>query len=413
MRHRPPTHPTAPRHDHPARTRLRLATRNDDGSLLLVMLFTIIMTALTLVATATMLTGLAKTRNSRDYAVAMQAADAAFANVVMTGNMGGLSPTSSSPKSSPVTPLGPVTWQWTAIRSTSSPNLWNVVVDTKGERMTRRFTATLKSTKVVSGLRDTSTDTVRYIVDGGENYEYGFFGLDWFKVTTGAPDIDGYNGEVGTVGSAGNLTLGGTDLDRINLWSWTSDSGRCTGTACGTAETGRIRQKPGFTVKSVEEKCATAEPPWRSSSGTTLVAGRCYQKLTFDHVGDRTFDVPGVVYARNAGVVVDPGVRINTGSNYANAPAGRLRIATLGGFTLNKGAKVAMAIYAPVGMCQVTADANYYYDTIWMGAGTCQQMQISGNARLRYDGGLDLYQNSTPGAPNYFVWDLYDYQAIN
>lgn len=409
-----------------ARTK-RKPVRNDEGSMLLVMLFTLIMTALTLVVTATMITGLQKSQNSRDYATALQAADTAFADALMRANLGRFGPTAPSPQTSGAPrQLGSVTWRWTATRVPGSTRAWTINVEATGKTMDRNFSATIKGNQVSAGVLNTSTDTLRYVVRETENYDYGFFGIDSFEVSGSGsrPDFDGYNGAVGTVASNGPLTLGDASMDRIVEWGWTTDSGRCSGTYCptvnggnGFAETNRVPQDTSFTTSRINDQCSGADyGDWKASTNGSnpLVAGRCYKKLIFDT--NITLNLNGIAYAKND-IEVKDGVSVNvSGSTYA--PSSRIRLATLGKFDQGKKSKIAMAVYAPQGECKVDSDSavatSATNQTLWLGAATCKKFKVVGSARFRYDGGLGLVNEVDSGAATgMFVWSLFDYQSID
>jgi Tfp pilus assembly protein PilX len=401
--------------------RHRMSMRNDDGSLLLVIMFTIMMTALVLVATATMVSGLAKSQNSRDYAIAFQAADTAFADALYRANRGAFTPTSTSPQTGgPYTTNG-VTWKWVATRDPANVRIWNVSVEAKGELLSRHFEAVIKGTQVRRAFRSLATDRVRYVVDKTEFYQHGFMGLQEFKVVSGTPDIDGYNGEYGTVGSNGVLTLGNARLDRINLWNWSTDAGRCTGTVCpvvnggsGSADIQKFPYRAFFTATDITDVCndpTKSRGLWRASSGTLLEAGYCYDSLLFDQ-SRSSFNLSQPVYVRAGGVTVNPGVNINTTLANTNAPSKGLRIATLGAFTLGTGSKIAMAVYAPNAPCTVNAGTDMQYKTLFLGAATCGSFVINGNARLRFDGGLDSIIDNTTQTSGW-VYNLMDYESID
>lgn len=381
---------------------------NDEGSLILVILFTIILAALTLVVTLTMISGLTKTRNTRDYSVAFQASDIAFADVTMRANMGQFNSMAvgTSATGSGVTVGNDVYWKWTATKAT--PRTLAVEVQAKGKSVDRNFTGTLKGTQVYRALRDPSTGAVRYVAGKNEYFENGFFGGDSLQVA-GAPDVDGYNGDQGTLGSNATLTLDNASTDSVLEANWTTDTGRCTGAACSTAKIQRLKQRVTFPQSDIITACATNYGDWTPASGP-LVAGRCYNSLNFN--ANYTGNLSGMVYVKAGGVTVQPGVLVNTTSSSTNAPSSRLRIATLGGYTQTATSKVAAAIYAPQGNCLITGEANQSYRTVWLGAATCKTFRVVANPRLRFDGGLDLVFDSSTASGAWF-WSLYDYSAVN
>lgn len=383
--------------------------RNDDGSLLLVILFTLIMTSLVLVATATMLSGLTKTRASRDYAIALQAADIAFADALLRANRGGfILPPNTRTSGTPVEVPGTgVKWAWTATRT--STRSWLVEAEAVGKTVDRHFKATLTGTQVKMGRDSISTGVVRYFADRSENWQNGFFGSDTVAVAgTARPIIEGYDGQIGTVGSNGPLTLGSAQVERINEYNWTTDAGRCTGTACTSAYIDKIPDELLFDETEVTAACfpATRLPVWRATDNILLIAGRCYQRLIFDEDHNQT--MVGTVYADTAGVTINAGVQVNTFGNYLTAPASGMRIASRGNFDQNAGSKVALAVYNPTSVCQITGASDLLYQTVFMGAATCKRINIAGNIRMRYDGGLEPFTGANP-----IIWNLRDYHAID
>lgn len=146
------------------------ATRDDEGSLLLVILFTIMITSVVLVMTATAIAGQTKTRASRDYAVALQAADVAFADALLRAH-----PRSATTESAFTDPAatGPltsgtqsvagtaVTWRWDATRVSALQ--WQIKVTATAAKVDRHFSATLTGSMVKSAMNSRSTGAVRYV----------------------------------------------------------------------------------------------------------------------------------------------------------------------------------------------------------------------------------------------------------
>lgn len=408
----------------------------DEGSLLLAMLFTLMMSALVVAMVASVLTGLNKSRNSRDYAVALQAADAGFADAVMYANLGCLDtpvrPTCTDP--TPTSHNGAVsnvTWKWTATKIAGAANNWTVLVDAEGKSIDRSFKATITGTRVlraVSALtQDTDKDGVpdkrelRYTVNETEYFGNGFFGLDEFKAN---PDhnaeIDGYNGKTGVVGSNGVVNTGGATMDQINLWNHTADTGRCNGTACTTAQIQRYKESLTLNTKPLQDACTTYSPGWAVTDGIPLVAGRCYDGIIFN--ADYTPPpLNGMIYSRQA-VQFSNGVTVNMQRNNLTAPSSNLRIGVLGqggygaSVWLREGVQFAGAIYSPEGNCQVWNDQGSVadgYRTVWLGAATCKRFSVRGSTRLRYDGGLLGVKSSSAATTGPAVWALLDYQSID
>lgn len=430
------TSAVAPTRPHTTRRRIP-SVRNDDGSLLLVILFTIMMSALVLVATATMIVGLHKSADSRDYAIALQAADAAFADAVMNANVDPskfLNDPDGVVRSDPDPTTGEawhklgsgaVQWQWTATR-VGSTTKWDLNVEAVGTvdpinhtkiTMDRHFTSTLKATLVHDAYQNPQDGTLRYIVEGGEYHTYGFFGANEFTVLDGTLAIDGYNGEYGTVGSNKIVTLGpNTKVARLDLWNWTTADAvatRCVGANCAAARLTSVPYPATFTDREIDQHCPAASvlPAWKTSDGP-LTPGACYASLTFESDTNFNQALAQSVYV-TGNVTVQARATANTALGTSlNAPAGNLRIKAKGNYTQAANSKVALAFYSQAGACTLTGTANdVQYRTYLLGSLTCGSVKTSGNIRLRYDGGLGLYLDG--GNSGLYVFDVYDYESID
>lgn len=384
--------------------RLHGMHRDESGSLILVILFTIIMSSLILAATATALSGQNKTRNTRDFSQAQQASDMAFANALMFANLGGFT---SSPVSNSGT-NGATTWTWTATRQ-SDPSIWEIDVLAEGKNVDRRYSAVLNSNRVVMGRKSTSTGAIDYISETSEYFTYGFFG-DTTVDISGAPDIDGYNGVPGMVSTNNSLVLHNAAVDAYLLHdtSTRGTTGRCTGSACTTAARS-FKPKSFRTADIPASRCASDFGNWKSSTGSALVQGRCYKSLTFD--SNYEINLSGPIYAINY-VDVKGDVKVNTGVNSTTPDARRLRIEVVnGGMTIAPGAQFAGAVFAKNGTCKITGATDTLYTTKWLGAAMCGRFEIRNNPRLRYDGGLRALKATSSAGRDVFY--LSDYQNID
>lgn len=405
---------------------------NDDGSLLLAILFTLMMTGLVLLMVASVMSGLNKSKNSRDYSIALQTADIAFADAIMYANLGCLDTpvratcTDTTPTSHNGA-VGNVTWTWTATKQTGTANNWAIAVETQGKSVDRAFQATITGTRVLRGISGDSDGDgkrdLRYTVDETEYFGNGFFGLDAFNANPDhSADIDGYNGGKGIVGSNGVVNTGGASLDQINLWNHTTDTGRCLGGYCTNVKYKRYTESLSLNAKPLYDACAPGlvYPSWFATSGEHLVAGRCYEQMFFN--ADYTPPpLNAMVYSRTI-VTMEPGVTVNMSRTNLNAPSKNLRIGVLGtgGYGAvvwaKEGSAFAGAIYAPEGHCQVWNDQGAVaegYRTIWLGAATCKSFAVRGSSRLRYDGGLIGVKSSSSATTGSAVWSLIDYESID
>ena len=386
------------------------ALRDDrGGAMLLALFFALGMTALMVVASTMAVSGQIKTRNTRDFAQAQQASDLAFANLMLHANLGLLT---SSPMTQSAT-NGGVTWTWTATQ-TADPLVWDVEVGAEGERIDRNFKAKLRGNRVLLAAVSTSTGDIDYIVENAENYAFGFFG-DQGVSFNGAADLDGYNGVDGVVGSNQTLSLDTAHVDAVVLHAVAANgtSGRCSGNACPIArreeKAGTLRF-PKVPAASCNASLAASNGNWNSSSGSDLVAGRCYRNLRFNSDYDATTD--GVVYVWGD-VSVQPNRVVNMQGNPTTPNTQRLRIAMANGgaFDMQPQSKFAGAVFNPSGNCDVNASSGSAFNTRWIGAATCQTLNINGPARLRYDGALRALNADTASGDEVFYFS--DYQVID
>lgn len=377
--------------------------------MLLALLFTLMVTSLVAIAVATMLAGLNKTRTSRDLALALEASDAAYSNALLYANTTGFA-AANSPITSPLTTMGTVKWQWKAT-VTSNPLVWTVTVETDGQAVDRKFSATFNGTKINGYTRDASGN-ISYLTDNSDKFGNGFFG-DTGVTVTGAPDIDGYNGSVGILGSNGTLALGSATVDRIDEWNYTTaPNGRCTGTACTN----------GTTIKTINSALSLASADaaachptnlqpaltaWTASTSGAPVAGTCYSSMTFDTTA--TYSLTGPVYSLN-GVTITGSAKVNTATNSTTASGRNLRVYVVGG-AVNQaaGSQFAGGIYAPASTCTINASStDTLYTTRFLGSAVCNALNISNGARLRYDGGMRLLASSAAAQT---IWAVSDYTS--
>ena len=386
---------------------------DDQGSMILAIMFAFVMTGIMVLATATAIQGQIKTQDTRDFSAALQASDQAFANALLYANLGLLPENSGTPISRSGT-NGVTNWTWTATQ-TSDPTRWDVVVRATGKRIDREYRAVLNSNRVLTARRVTATGDIDYIAERAQYFAYGFFATNGITVT-GAPDVDGYNGVDGLVGSNANLALDGAYVDAVLLANTRrvgSGPDRCTGAICNPptrreTKPQRIRL-PGILASQCTAGLAASGGNWRPNMGP-LVAGRCYQSLFFNANHDQVLTDPVYVWGD---VRINPGIRVNVAAN-ATDPAARnlvIHMANGGVFDIQPRGQFAGGIYNPNGQCNISANAGTAYDTRWLGAGTCRTISIQNQARLRYDGAMrSLDADSDTGER---VFYLSDYQIID
>lgn len=408
---------------HRARLAANGGLRDQTGSLLMAILFTIIMMSLVLVSVATIIAAQNKTRASRDFATALQAADAAYSDAMIKANSTWIDATHFGQTAVGATvsnsgTLSNINWTWTATRTNA--RTWDVVVTATGAHIDRAFDAhfygtSVSSAKVTAVGADSAgvnRTQIAYSIDAADHFAHGFFS-DRDLTMTGAPELDGYNGVPGTAGANYNLNLGSATIDRLEVWNTDiAGTSRCTGNTCATSDV--LTYKPALDFpadQNAVNACNTGvAAAWFSSGGTALVPGTCYQSITFDKPGVQNYT--GTVYAYK-GVTIKTGATVNTSSTAYNSDATKLQIIALGtGTAVNQqpNSQVAMAIYAPNATCTLTAGTDATYDTRFNGAAVCKSLTVSGNVRLRYDGNL---QSINPNTGTRVVYYMNAYQQTS
>ena len=410
---------------HPnTRTRTRLGTRtnrSDEGSLLMALMFTMLISALSLAIMVSVMTGLKKTDNTRAFALAQQASDIALADALMHANMRLL--TTSPATNTGVT--GNINWSWTATQT--SPADWTIDVEARGKAVDRHFRSTLSRTPVIQGTwSDTNTDgirdNIRYTAKNNRPFGSGFYGVGGVYLSPyplNAAFVDGYNGGRGMVGTSGNTDLGAVDgVDIINLWNWkpTDDvMARCQD--CLDYYPDSVRK---FEQDFQRDPVATCTGPnqsvnWRASSGVPLANGDCYNSLTFDvdyHFAPATPTEQAWI-SSNSDVTINPGVNVGANRTTTYTKATSWVIAIKGGeFTLDNGAMFSGAVYSPHGVCKVIGSATTQ-PTTWLGASVCDYIDGIGKFRLRYDGGMASVERPGDTTTGPGVWALRDFQIVD
>lgn len=411
------------------------AAPSDEGSLLMALMFTFMIAALSLAIMASVMAGMKKTENSRSYALAQQAADVAIADALMTANMGQLT-TSPTTKSGQVFPSGtsggtgigrPVDWNWTATKVTGSNTDWTIDVEARGKAVDRHFRTTLARTPVIQGTwsdsdNDGVRDNIRYTALNRRYFSTGFYGKDSMALrdySGTAPIVDGYNGGRGFVGTSGNINVTISDFDIANMWNWkTTDTitggttPRCTGTDCTTA-----------TFRKFEQNFQMDPPPycgggddWIASDGIPLKDGDCYQSLTFDvdyYFAPTDPNRQAWIWVQDD-IFINPGVNVgaNRTTTYTKAPQWVLAIRQSGGFNLGKNAMFSGGVYNPVGPCTVDG-VSATQPTTWLGAAACKSFDAVGRVRLRYDGGMSTIERTGDSTTGPGVWSLRDFQIVD
>lgn len=411
------------RHPTPAVRPARQARTNpnDQGSLLMALLFTMMVSALCIAIMVSVMAGLKKADNSRDLALAQQAADIALADALMHANMR-LIPGITTRSGITGSNANTVTWTWTATQT--SPAKWVIDVEALGKNVDRHFRATLTRTPVIQGTwSDTNDDglrdNIRYTAKNKRYFGSGFYATQNLELVTSggySPTVDGYNGGRGIIGSSGTINAGSGQFDLANLWNWKASDSlavRCVGTNC-TADRIRKYEQP-LQVESLTGCTGTHQNDiWYASSGVRLKNDDCWASLVFDI----DYNFAPATPTEQAWISVNGDVTIQSGINVGANPT---RVYTKptswvlsvqgGEFNLAGGAIFSGAVYNPAGAC--SGDATGASATMWIGSGVCNSIQMYGGVRLRYDGAMANVERPSDNTTGPGVWNLRDFQIID
>lgn len=379
----------------------RLRSRNaDDGSILLVLLFTIMITGLVIAITAVVIGSLTKSVHTRDYLLEQEAANTAVNDAVLKANLSNsnyfANPQQTYSDSGTSGPNGIIDWNWTATApSTSTRAIWALTITTKSKITTRTFTAQLRGFEVQGARQDNTSGTITYEVDPSYVFTDGFsstagfsasgavsFNLIW-SPSSGAPrppTCPATGSCSPAIAADGIVNIGSNTPSEIDLWNTGANPyNRCIGSGCS----GRVQSiSAGFNYDPnlVSANCdaATAElnGAWTASSGVPLTPNTCYYSMTFDT--NTTLPV-GSEYSYS-NITIDPGITVNAGGD-----AYYSRLFTNGNMTMGTGAQAVAALYAPRGTCTINGTTGSGPATAWYGAFTCNGVNITDSVALYYD----------------------------
>lgn len=460
-----------------ARTHLRAVAANargeagDNGSLLLAILLTVLITSLIAAATITTVAGQRKTQIAARYSQGQQSADGAVADVLRYANQGGdpgyydgLSGRvrTYTPAASAAETTG---WTWTATPTANGAagDEYDVTITTVPKAATkpvRTYKIHISAVHVPSGGATVTGNTISYAQTDGPN-AVGFF-ADGQVALRGSSRVDSYNSNAGSattgVGAIGSNDIisfsSGTLADKVTLWNFTArpDSDRCTGVRCSTGDVGTQPYRLGGSgsceattpTSSYPGTCTNNAPtrfvdatctgkdikPWiASENGTTptLTGGTdmCVSSLLFDRntVVNASPANPVRIYVTGHGtgaspaasgsdgaITVLPGVSVNAAAS-APVSTNLLIYAKSANVTLLSGGaahtRVAWGLWAPNANCGGQDPAASGRIVHIYGAMTCGRISTGNAWYLHYD----EQQRLLNGAPPSRAWSLTSYQA--
>lgn len=420
-RTQPRTH--SPRTSAAERTERPDSQRPDEGSLLMALLFTVMVSALCIAIMATVMVGLKKTENTRGFALSQQAADIALADALIRANMRLLTTSPATNSGTIGNDATIINWTWTATRTTDA--LWTIDVEARGKNTDRHFRSTLARTPVIQGTwsdtnGDNIRDNIRYTAKNNRYFGTGFYGaqnIDLGSSGTNAPIVDGYNGGRGLVGTSGNIDVSFSDFDIANMWNWKAAdtiAARCTGTDCTTATFRKFEQS--FQTDPLTQCTGPNQAVnWKSSSGVRLRNGDCYNSLTFDadyNFLPTTANQQAWIYTRSD-VVINPGINVGVNRTTVFTKPTNWVIAIQGGdYLMGLDSMFSGAVYNPAGVCSADGQGAIQ-STTWIGAAACSTFEAYGRVRLRYDGAMANVARPGDTTASPAVWNLRDFQIID
>ena len=134
------------------------ADQEDTGSLLLALLFALMVSALIVVATTTIVAGLNKTASSREAVSCQQAADSAASDALLALNRGSSTTTQTETNS-----FVDYTWTLTNVNTTTR----TIDISCTGATVSRNFTGTYTGLRVDGGYKDNGY--IYYTTDRGSS----------------------------------------------------------------------------------------------------------------------------------------------------------------------------------------------------------------------------------------------------
>jgi hypothetical protein len=339
-------------------TRRRLSylahQRNEDGSMMLALLGSIIATSVVTTVAISMLASSKTTRHNQDYTTALQVADAGIQDAVFRAN-------NNQPVTGATGAMNNGSYTWTATATTDG---WKVVSTGTDRTVTR--TVEVEITKAPRFFLAAFGD--RGIELKGSN------GANSYNSATGATNTGN-----GALGSNDDINMNGnsTHVDQVTLYNHTAADNTCHNNGgSGCAKTSVVGPKldlasdanMAFIDNQLAACAATGPlPSWRASTATppgvlSYQGGvpYCFETMTFDvntvlSGADATH--PVVVYVRGA-LSLEQHITVNcNGCTGSSTPdSSRLQIYGAGStdtqsFSIGNHSMIAAAIYVPRANC--------------------------------------------------------------
>lgn len=367
---------------------------HDNGSMMLVFLVLTVVSAMSVVIMATVMSSNSATRRTESFQRVLPRADVGVQNAVFMLNNGAAAslPTSANPKA---LTGGSSMGSWYV---THPSTLEYVVHSTSTQRgVTRTVTATLTDTPRYPVAAFSDVNLIERGGNSATSYDHRTLTNNTGHGNTGTNDLIEFNGNA--------------SADGVTLYNFTAKNSvtRCTGSPCGQLTT--VGKKLDINSTSATAFASTAVTACQASGALsawvasehdhTLTGGtHCYSSMHFDVDTDNqgTDANPAIIYVTGK-VSVDHHVNVNysSGSPYPNASA--LQIFVLGDFVdIGNHSNVGAAIWAPHADCggnPSSAQADIY------GAIICRTISNEGGWGFHYDDALGNFGSGTWGQSHY------------
>ena len=347
---------------------------DDDGSIVVALLLTLSLGALSLVLLASSVSHVRTANRDTGFTGVLPAADAGINQGLLLLNSG---QAASLPPAPQTLVQGGRTTRWSSATTTHAtlPPVYALTSTSEAPARTLRAEAWQRRRFAVAAFADQAV-----IFRGGNT-------ADSYNSATGV-DLTGQ----GRVGSNDSVTLnGGATANGVDLYDWLQNAnpGRCSnpaGTACSptnlTRQDERLDITSAASTSFIRAKTATCTTGPLSTTGpTTLAPGEhCFSSVTLR--GDLTITGPTTIYV-SGDVFIDHHLKINYVSPGPLPVAANLQIYLLGtSFDMSNHTTIGAAVYAPLATCYGGAQSIVYGSLI------CGRISNNGGWQFHYDEAL-------------------------
>jgi hypothetical protein len=364
------------------------SVRNDDGSLMLAIMLTMLIAGFSTLLLATTIGQAGSVRHDQRFIDVFPAADAGISRGLFMLNNGLAAALPAT--DTPITLSGQTAnWSGTQVTpvSTTKPPSFYLTATTTG----------------------TTVRTVKAEAYQSARFAYGLF-ADQSLTFAGSNNVYSYNSNTGTtsttnngsVGSNGSVNINGnSNADSVTLYNWSANpnNGRCSGGPCPSGYTTKSAPLDVTSTAATQfiqnglAACAT-QTAYKTSaqSSHALPAGTwCASSLNLDM--DTTVTGPTVIYVAGP-VTLGAHLNVNYASGVTPLPA-NLQIYSMGtSVDMSNHTNTAVSVYAPVASCTGGAQDVIY------GSMVCGSIRNVGGWTLYYDEAL-----GTIGAGDFRIRD--------